>query len=147
MFPRPPSPTYLSRATYRSDRMYEKERQLAKGRGGKGVGVEPNHTTKKSWPSIHHSILAVKTPPIYIIYHCPAFTSFSVRYYTALIGCRQISSKFAPLAKSLKHQHQHRYKKYRTGFILLIFEQNLRVTWCFYAAEKFVSYIRRHPTF
>ncbi len=37
----------------------EKERQLADRRGGGGgVGEEPNHTTKKAWSSINHSILS-----------------------------------------------------------------------------------------
>jgi hypothetical protein len=37
----------------------ELERQLADGRVGEGVGVEPNHTTgKQAWPSIIHSILS-----------------------------------------------------------------------------------------
>jgi hypothetical protein len=39
----------------------EKERQVAHGRWGEGLGEEPNHTTAKAWSSINHSILSGST--------------------------------------------------------------------------------------
>jgi len=45
--PRPPSPISRQSAGPATHRKTEKERQLADGRGGKGVGVEPNHTTAR----------------------------------------------------------------------------------------------------
>jgi hypothetical protein len=36
----------------------EKEKQVAHGRWGEGVGEEPNHTAAKAWSSINHSILS-----------------------------------------------------------------------------------------
>ncbi len=55
-----PTPSPLLSASSTGDTQEtEKERQFADGRFGKGMGVEPKHTTaRKHWPSINHSIFS-----------------------------------------------------------------------------------------
>ncbi len=55
-----PSPLSCQRAPPATDRKTEKERQLAGGRGGKGMGRKPTNSydSKKAWSSINHTILS-----------------------------------------------------------------------------------------